>query len=299
MLCPAMFHRTLLICFVVSAIALTSCSSTAVQIAADTLSASGRSTVFTGDEDPELVRDSLPLLLKAHEILLEQVPTHESLAVQTGSLTVMYANAFVQGPAEMMGTEQSSLKRAALDRALKLYLRADRVLRPLVDRKFPGLGASLDKAKKEDVPLLYWESAAVMSAVALSPYDLNLSVRIKDIRALLARAYQLDPDWGNGTLDEIYISVYASLPASLGGDRALAKHHFDEAVRKEAGKGTGPYVAYATAVCLPDQDLATFQKLMNEALAVDVNAAPELRLANTLNQRKASWYLAHQDDLFL
>lgn len=299
MLCPAMFYRTLLICFVVSAIALTSCSSTAVQIAADTLTATGRSTVFTGDDDPELVRDSLPLLLKTHEILLEQVPTHEGLAVQTGSLTVMYANAFVQGPAEMMGAEQSSLKRAALDRALKLYLRADRVLRPVVDRKFPGLGASLDKAKKEDVPLLYWESAAVMSAVSLSPYDLNLSVRIKDIRALLARAYQLDPDWGNGTLDEISISVYGSLPASLGGDRALAKHYFDEAVRKEGGKGTGPYLAYATAVCLPDQDFETFQQLMNAALAVDVNAAPELRLANTLNQRKASWYLAHKDDLFL
>ena len=39
--------------------------------------------------------------------------------------------------------------------------------------------------------------------------------------------------------------------------------------------------------------------MLKKALAIDSGAAPELRLANTLAQRRARRLLAHVDDYFL
>ena len=277
-------------------------------MAADAMTGVRSSTVFTGDDDPELVGDSMPLLIKTFELMREQIPDHEGLNLQTGSIEVMYANAFVQGPAERLPASQFDRKREQLDRARRLYLRADKVLRAELELKFRGLGAALAagtagpllaKAKKSDVPLLYWESAAVMSAFALSPLDVSLSVRVKDVAALMARAYQLDPDFDDGSLDEFYISFYGSLPEGMGGSKALARDHFDAAVKKTKGLSAGAYVAYAQAVSLPNQDYPEFKRLLEAALAVPLDEAPAHRLVNILSQRKAAWLLAQKDDLFV
>lgn len=290
---------------------LSSCSMSqvALRMTADAMTGGVRSsTVFTGDDDPELVGDSLPVLIKTFELMREQLPDHEGLSLQTGSLEVMYANAFVQGPAERLPAGQFDLKRAQLDRARKLYLRADRVLKAALEQKFPGLtsalasgtaGPLLAKAEKTDVPLLYWESAAVMSAFALAPLDVTLSVRVKGIETLMARAYALDPDYDEGTLDEFYISFYGSLPEGMGGSKVLAKEHFEAALKKDKGLSAGPYVAYAQAVSLPNQDYPEFKSLLEKALAIRVEEPSTHRLVNILSQRKAEWLLAQKDDLFV
>jgi len=291
-------------------LAMSSCSVNriALRMTADAMTGVGRSTVFTGDDDPELVGDSLPLLLKMYETLQEQLPDHEGLNLQTGSLTIMYANAFVQTPAEVLPPNQAEKKKDQLERAKKLYLRGERLIIHELELKFPGIKAALAagsaspllaKAKKADVPLLYWESAAIMSAFALSPLDIGLSVRVKEAKALMARAYTLDSNFGGTSLDEFYIAFYGSLPESLGGDKALAKRHFDLAVKKGGGKAAGPYVAYVSAISIPNQDYTEFKTLITAALAVNVDDVPANRLVNILAQRKAAWLLAHQDDLFL
>jgi len=277
-------------------------------MAADAMTGVRSSTVFTGDDDPELVGDSLPLLIKTFELMREQIPDHEGLNLQTGSIEVMYANAFVQGPAEMLPASQFNRKHDQLDRARRLYLRADKVLKSELELKFPGLGAALvtgkaeallARARKSDVPLLYWDSAAVMSAFALAPYDVSLSVRVKEVSALMARAYALDPDFDDGSLDEFYISYYGALPEGLGGSRPLAKEHLDAALKKDKGLSAGAYLAYAQAVSLPDQDYPEFKRLLDAALAVPLDEAPGHRLVNILSQRKAAWLLAQKDDLFV
>ncbi|MDE7140686.1 MAG: TRAP transporter TatT component family protein, partial [Treponemataceae bacterium] len=58
---------------------------------------------LTGETDVILVGDFFPTALKMYEILQTQNPDHLGLAYMTGSLNVMYANAFVQGPAESLG----------------------------------------------------------------------------------------------------------------------------------------------------------------------------------------------------
>ena len=44
---------------------------------------------------------------------------------------------------------------------------------------------------------------------------------------------------------------------------------------------------------------ADFQNLINRALAIDIDAAPDQRLANVMAQRRAKWLLGRMDRLFI
>ena len=46
-------------------------------------------------------------------------------------------------------------------------------------------------------------------------------------------------------------------------------------------------------------EFSEFESLLNKALAIDVDAHPEIRLSNTVMQRRAKWLLARKDDLIL
>ena len=279
-----------------------------VRAVADGLTSDGGSTVFTGDEDPELVGDAIPFAVKLYESLLVKAPDHDGLVVATGSMFVMYANAFVQARAEVLPADRFQERKDQLYRAKRLYLRGRGILADGLERKFPGfktalkdgtLDRILKKAKKADVPYLYWTAAASLAAFSLDPFDLQLSVRVPESKALMARAYELDPDFGNGAIDDFYVSFYGALPTGLGGDRTLAKKHFELALKKTNGKSAGPFVSYAQAISIPDQDYKGFKKLLDQALAVDVNADPSTRLANIISQRRAKHLLSTAADLFI
>ncbi|AEF83485.1 putative lipoprotein [Leadbettera azotonutricia ZAS-9] len=273
----------------------------------DALTGSGSSDVFTGDADPQLVGDAIPFAIKMYESLLSQNPNHQGLLLTTGSLFVMYANAFVQGPADMMGLDQFDQREAAKVRAKNLYIRGTEILYRGLDNKYPGdkktpkfseatveagtLDPILKKMKKDDVAFLYWAVAGGLSSYAIDVFDFALGVRIPEMAAMIARAYELDPDFNNGALDEFYILFYSSLPEMLGGNKELAEVHYKKALEKTKGQSAGTYVSYAQSVCVPAQDYETFKINLEKALAVDVDADPSNRLVNIINQRKARYML--------
>ena len=71
------------------------------------------------------------------------------------------------------------------------------------------------------------------------------------------------------------------------------------AVELSGGNQAGPYVSLAESVALQQQNAAEFKALLDQALAVKVDARPEWRLVNTLMQRRAAWLLGRIDDLIL
>jgi hypothetical protein len=102
---------------------LMSCSinKMAINSVSNALTGSGSAEVFTGDSDPRLVGDALPFAIKMYEALLSQNPKHQGLLITTGSLFVMYANAYVQSPAEEMDPIDYYEERIeSFDRAKKL-----------------------------------------------------------------------------------------------------------------------------------------------------------------------------------
>ena len=284
---------------------LSGCSIKGMAVNAVANSLAAPSDVMTRDNDPELIRDAIPFGLKTYESLLESVPKNQPLLIATCSGYTSYAYGFVQTPAELQQFTDRSLSRAGIDRALNMYLRAKGFCMRALELRYPGIGKQLlmdpEKAvatmKKKDVELLYWTAASWGSAMSLGKDQPDLVADFPVVRALADRALALDPEWSNGTIHELFITL-DSQPEVLGGSPERARKHFAEAIRIQKGQLPGPYVELAEGQSITNQDRAEFEKLMNQAIALDPGAQPSVRLVSLIMQGRAKGLLEHIDELF-
>ena len=247
----------------------------------------------------------MPFALKLNESLLASVPKHAPLLLATCSAFTQYAYGFIETEADVLGEAHHDESKALRERALKLYLRGrDYCLRAL-DVRSAGLSqriladpeVALAKLEKKDVPLLYWTAASWGAAIALGIDRPDLVVDFPTVRALADRALALDDTWSKGAIHELMIPL-DSLPEALGGNVERARTHFARAVEIQSGVAASPYVALATGVAVPAQNRAEFEKLLQQALAVDTSKDPSNRLANLLAQRRARALLEQIDTRF-
>lgn len=269
--------------------------------------ASGGGGTFATDDDPELVKAAVPFSLKLMESLLAESPEHRGLLLAASSGFTQYAFAFVHQDADELEATDYAAAQALRERARRLYLRArDYGLRGLEVRR-KGLRAALAADPraavrgfaKADVAQLYWTAAAWASVIALSKDDPARLAEIPQMEALIDRAAELDADWGDGSIHGFLITYEMARQGVAGDAMARSRAHFEKAVELGRGRQVGPFVSFAEAVCVEQQDYPQFAALLERALAVDVDAAPEQRLANLVLQRRARWLLARKDDLFL
>jgi len=277
----------------------------AIKKLGDALAQSG--TTFASDNDPELVRDALPFSLKLIESLLAESPRHRGLLLAASSGFTQYAYAFVKEQADETEPENFALATEMRARARGLFLRArDYGVRGL-ETTHRDFGAALNKdpqmavkaAKKEDVPLLYWTAASWGLAITLSKNEPGLIVDQPIVEALIDRALELDETFDEGAIHSFLISYEPARQGAPGDPLERARKHFDRAMTLSGGHQAGPLVSLAESVSIAKQDRKEFQTLLERALAVDVNAKLQYRLANLVAQRRARWLLSRIDDLFL
>ena len=292
------------------ALVTTSCSvrRMAMNMVANSLTGQGSGNVFTGDNDPELVGDALPFAIKMYESLMASVPQHTGLRLQTGSMYIMYANAYLQTPAGMMEDNKFSQREKLLQRARNLYLRGRDIILQALENRHPGFRESLgrkpyDQAVSlctiEDVPLLYWAAAGWVAAYAIDPFDMEIGLTIPQAEALMRKVLKLDHRFGNGSIHDFFILYYGSMPEYMGGDPEKARKHFRESVELSQGHSTTPYLSLATTVCIKQQKAEEFRNLLRKALEISPDHNPDNRLVTVINQRKARWLLDHLDNFFL
>jgi predicted anti-sigma-YlaC factor YlaD len=277
----------------------------AVNKLGDSLASSG--TTFASDNDPEFVGQAIPFSLKLIEGLLAESPKHRGLLFAAASGFTQYSYVYLQQPSEEAETSDLSKARALNDRARNLYLRArDYGLRGL-DAKHRGFSATLKTnpknavraATKADVPLLYWTAVAWAAALAISKDHPDLVADQPQLEALVDRAYQLNPDYDSGVIEQFLISYESARQGAKGDFAARCKTHFDRALSLSHGQMASPYVSYAEAVSIPKQNRREFESLLQQSLAVDADQKPEWRLSNLIMQRRAKWLLSRENELFL
>jgi predicted anti-sigma-YlaC factor YlaD len=262
-------------------------------------------TVLSSEEDPEIAAAALPTFIMAAEALLEADPKNQDKVVTTASLYVMYANAFVQGPASALPDERFEERQEAYERAGALYRRAFRLLSPALDRRSTGIveaavagKADFSRMRKSDVPLLYWSAASVLAGFGLNPLDFKSARYLGAAPLFLARAAELDPGWNGGAIYGIYLSYYAGMPSYLGGDPAKAEEAYKKALGYSKGGTASLFVSYATSICIPKDDYSGFKAILEKALAIDPNAVPEGRLETVIAQKNARRLLAEANKYF-
>jgi predicted anti-sigma-YlaC factor YlaD len=255
----------------------------------------GAGTTFASDDDPDLAGDAIPFSLKLIESLLAERPGHRPLLLAAASGFTQYSYGWVDGKAAELIVTDVRAAEALQQRARRLYLRAR-------DYGLRGLGTSIEelrrdpmrlrRARREDVPLLYWTASAWAMAIGRSKDDPETVADLPIVEALIRRAAELDAGWNYGAIESFLISWEA-------GDPAKARAHFERAVALSRGQLASPYVALAEEQCVPAQDRGEFRSLLETALRIDASARPEWRLQNILAQRRAAWLLEHIDDYFL
>jgi len=279
----------------------------AVNALANALAAGG--DTYASDDDPELVAAAIPFGLKTMEALLAETPEHDGLLLAASSGFTQYAFAFVQAEADLVEEKDLSRATALRARARKLYPRALGYGLRGLEARHPGFEAglrddarreeTLARATKADVPLLYWTGAAWGAAISLSKENAELTADQGIVEALQRRALALDEGFGQGAIHDFFVSFEGGRPPAAGGSVERARRHLERAVALSGGKRAAPYVSFAETVSVGAQDRNEFEELLKKALAVDPDAVPELRLANTVAQRRAAWLLARADELFL
>jgi predicted anti-sigma-YlaC factor YlaD len=262
-------------------------------------------SVYATDEDPELVREAVPFGLKLIESLLQQSPRHRGLLLSAASGFTSYGYAFVQQDADFVEAEDLERATQLRTRARKLYLRAlDYGLRGL-EADFPDFrnhlrqdkDAAVARAAKRHVALLYWTANAWGAAISISKNDSSLTADQSLVEALMRRALALDEGYEAGSVHDFFI-VWEGGRASVGGSLDKARQHLARARELSRGRRVSPAVSFAETVSVGTQNQKEFEQLLKEALAFDVNSAPEFRVANILAQRRAQWLLDRTGELF-
>jgi len=309
----AVVRRLPLVILPVALWAASGCSM-ATKMVANTLAKPG--DTYTSDDDPELVRRALPFGLKTYEGLLSSIPKHGPLLLATCSGFTGYSYAFVENDAEILGEAHHDESKALRDEALILYVRARDYCLRAIDVRFKGMSAKLYKdpatafdgvkVKKDDVPLLYWSAASWGAAINLGLDRVDLIGDFPAVRVLADTAMKIDPEWNNGSLYELMMTL-DSLPEAMGGAPpakrdAVLKGHFDNAIRVQQGNSPGPYISMAAHIDISEKDPSEYPKvreqytkLLEQALAIDPNKDKSNRLLTILSQRRAKAMLEQID----
>ncbi|MGO9022275.1 MAG: TRAP transporter TatT component family protein [Syntrophobacteraceae bacterium] len=265
------------------------------------------SSIYAADDDPDLVGAALPFGLKTIESLLAQSPHHKGLLLAATSGFTQYAYAFVQTEADLI--EDTDIIRAISlrERALRLYRRGlGYGIRGLEEIQ-PGfvvlLGSDSGKALavtgKQDVPLLFWTAAAWGAAISLDKTNPALSVDLPRVEALIQRAVELDESFGSGMIYDFMIVYEGGRPAAAGGSIDRARQSLARAIKLSGGRRAAPLVSFAETVDVALQDRVEFKELLDRALAINTDDAPDQRLSNIIAQRRARWLLSRMDRLFI
>jgi len=276
--------RRLLACLLMLALGACAVRQQALDRLGDALAASG--SVYASEDDPELVREAAPFSLKLIESLLQESPRHPGLLRAAARGFTQYAYAFVQQDAD-------EAEDRDLERATQLQARARGLYRRARDYGRRGLAEAPD-----DVGLIYWTAASTAAYIALSKHDPEVLADLPQVQDLIQRALMLDDAFDAGAVHMFMVSFLMAQPGANGHTAKSARRHFARAMELSGGSSAA-LVALAESVCVPQQRRAEFERLLQQALELDVDLRPDLRLGNLVAQRRARWLLSRTDRLFL
>jgi hypothetical protein len=148
----------------------------------------------------------------------------------------------------------------------------------------------------EDVPCLFWTATAIGRWSRVEGPAATLA-NVATVKAYITRVDELDPDFYYRAADRYWGVYYATIPSFAGKDLEKSKQHFDSALAHAPGF-LGTRVLLAETWAVETKDRATFETSLDQVLAADENALPEIRPEALAEKRKAQALLARVEELF-
>jgi hypothetical protein len=148
----------------------------------------------------------------------------------------------------------------------------------------------------EDVPCLYWSSAALGKWSKASGLTTTLK-HLPTVKAWMTKVGELDPTYFYSGPDRYWGAYYSAIPSFAGQDLNKSRAYFDKAI---AANPTylGTHVLVAAEWAVKSQNKAEYEKELNFVINADPNAIPEVKPEAEAEQRKAKDLLAKEGDSF-
>jgi hypothetical protein len=251
-------------------------------------------SAFMEEEDLGFVEQALPGNLKLLEVMLKSSPDNERILRLLSEGYSSYALGFMEDK-EPARARQFYMR--GRDFGLRMLRQNEDIARAL--RGTPDdLKAALTKLSKEDVPAVFWAAFGWGSYIYLALDNMDAIGDLPRAEMLMKFVAANDSTFYYGGAHLFLGTLYGSRPRILGGDPAIAKAHFESALRINRGRFLMTYVYYARSYAVQTQDEALFEELLTKVQNTPLDILPEFRLANAIAKKKAELLLARKAELF-
>ncbi len=283
---------------------------------------------FYEETDPVIAEAAAAANLKILEMLLKISPDNEELLAKAAMGLVAYGMSFAEydmekadlwykyGDGDDNDKEMANYHR---QRARRLYLRAraygfhslsmsgdgEDLVDLLKAEKVQDMEAhikeivaALEEIDEDQLPALFWTTAAWALYLNLSRDDVNVVGMFPVLTHMIARIKKIDSGFFFG-MPHMFDAMLFSMPAMLGGDKAKAHRAFTRVDDVNRGGFLLGKVLRARFYCTQFDEPEEGVRLLREVLdADDTKMPPKYNLMNVLAKRKAALYIKYTEDLF-
>lgn len=269
---------------------LSACSSVASSAAGDL--AGNLSTAILNQDDPELVRESLPAYLILLDSLAASPKAGPEVIGAAARLYAAYAVVFVESPGR--AATLAGQARVYGERAICVANQATCGLEAV---PFADLGAVLDRVKPDQAVALFSYAVGSLAYIRTHSEDFQALTGLPRIEAVLVRLLVIGDPADAGSVNA-YLGILNTLrPPALGGQPEQGQLYFQKAIELTGGRDLSVLVEYARGYARLVYDRDLYESLLNQVLAADPRQEG-YTLFNTLAQRQATELLASANDYF-
>lgn len=266
------------------------CSSLASSATADM--AGDLSTAILNQDDPELVRESLPAYLLLLDSLAASPSASPEVLGAAARLYAAYAVVFVADPARA-----GTLATRARTYGERAACAAGAVTCDLQSVPYPELAARLERVKPAQSAALFSAAVGSLAYVRTHSDDWQALADLPRIEAVLKRLLEIGDPADAGTVNS-YLGILNTLrPPALGGQPEQGRAYFEKAIELTGGRDLSVLVEFARSYARLVYDRELHDSLLNRALAADPRQ-DGYTLLNTLAQKQAAELLASANDYF-
>lgn len=269
---------------------LSSCSSIASSAAGDL--AGNLSTAILNQDDPELVRESLPAYLILLDSLAAGPDAGPAVLGAAARLYAAYAVVFVDNPGRA-----ATLASRARNYGQRAICTANASACTLETMPFADLGGVLEDLTPDESGALFSSAVGSLAYVRTHSDDWQALAGLPRIEAVLMRLLVIGAPADAGPVNS-YLGILNTLrPPALGGQPEQGRMYFERAMELTGGRDLSVLVEYARGYARLVYDRELYDSLLNRVLAAD----PEQEgytLFNVIAQKQATELLASANDYF-
>jgi len=255
--------------------------------------ASNLSTAILNQDDPELVRDSLPAYLLVLDSLAVSPDATGDVLGAAARLYAAYAVVFVTDP-----DRSANLAAHARDYGVRALCAANRRHSCGIDKlPYADLDLQLGKADSGDASVLLSYAIGSLAYIRTHGEDWQSLAELPRIESVLNRLLVISADRDAAQVNTFLGVLNTLRPAAIGGQPERGQMYFEHALELTDRHDLSVLVAYAQGYARLVYDRELHDQLLNEVLQADPRQ-PGYTLFNMLAQRQAAELLASADDYF-